>query len=214
MKLQKLGGYFCIVLVFVLVIMYVVSPILGFKPINRDADPVEAMNAFENYSFFFRIFSQIVAFFIAIFYIVLAMTLRERIQSKAPNLMNFTVVAAIIAAIGTFYGSMINSSLMEAISQTKDVDSFNLVNGIRVGIASATIHAFGWVFLLTGVAAIKAKMLPKILRYLFLIFGIGNVLVFAIESLGIINVLLSILTIIVLIWLGIYLIRNPELNLE
>ena len=211
MKLQKFGGYFCIVLVFVFVIIYVVSPIFGFKPMDQNADPVETMNRFENSSVFFRTFSQIVPIFIAAFYIVLAMALRERMQSKAPNLMNFTVVAAVIASIGTFYGSMINRSLMEAIVETKDIPSFNVVSGIQAGIASATTHAFGWVFLLTGVAAIKTQMFPKILRYLILIYGICGALLFAIETLGIISMLL---TIIVIIWLGIYLIRNPEPNLE
>lgn len=211
MKLQKLGGYFCIVLVFIFVIIYVVSPIFGFKPMNQNADPVETMNRFENLSVSFRTFSQIIPIFIAAFYLVLAMALRERMKLKAPNLMNFTVVAAIIAAIGTFYGSMINGSLMEAIVQTKNVSSFNIARGIQTGIASATTHAFGWVFLLTGVAAIKAQMLPKILRYLILIYGISGTLLFAIKPLGIISMFL---TIVVIIWLGIYLIRNPDPKFE
>jgi len=210
-KLQKLGGYFCIALVFVYLIIFMVSPILGFKHISVIPDPVEAMNTFENYSIFFRIFMLAVNIFIAIFYVVFAMTLRERMKSKAPNIMNFAVIAASITAVAPFLGSMINDSLMEAIVKSKDVSSFAIVRGIESGVSSASTHGWGWVFLLTGIAAIKAQMLPKILRYLIIIYGIGNVLVFAIKSLGIFN---AFLTIIVFIWLGIYLIRNPEPSLE
>ena len=107
-------------LVFLFVIMYVVFPIFGFKTIDQTDDLVEAINTFEKYPLFHHVISQYLAIFVAMFYIVLTMALRERMHPKVPTLMNFTVVAAIIAAIGTFYGSMVNNSLMEAIVQTKD----------------------------------------------------------------------------------------------
>lgn len=215
MKLQKLGGYFCFAIILVLVFLYMIVPVLGFKSINQITDPVEAINTFENYPGYYRVLSQAAAIFVGIFYIVFAMALRERMHSKAPNLMNFAVVAASIAAIAPLIGSMIDNSIMEAMVKAHDVSSFTISKGIKAGFSSASMHGFGWVGLLTGVAAIRTKILPRILSYLLLLGGIKGVLDFVIPPFGAVEMIISlVITLLTFIWLGIHLIRNPDPNIE
>jgi hypothetical protein len=215
MKLQKLGGYFCFAIIFALIFLYMIVPILGIKSINEIKDPVEAMHIFRSYPRYYRVLSQAAAIFVGVFYVVFAFSLQERMKSKAPNLMRFAVIAAVIAAVAPFIGSMINDSLMEVMVQNNDPSYLNVVKGIQAGFSSASMHGWGWVTLLTGIAAIKSQMLPKVLSYILFIGGIKGVLDFAIPPFGAFEMIISlILALLTYIWLGIHLIRIPDPTIE
>ena len=181
MKLQKLCGYSCFA--FILVLASIIGPALIWGT-NEITDPDEIINIFENENYqILLLYNKITAILIAMFFVVLAIALQERMKSKAPNLMQFAVIAAVIAAIATLINNLIGMSLHEIMAQTKDVSSYNIVKGIGSGLKTATTHSWSWVILLSGIAGIKTRLLSKILSYLFQFFGIVGVIIFAIPSL-------------------------------
>jgi hypothetical protein len=209
MKLQKLGGYASIILICFIVLIRGMAASLGIPFSIADMDPVEVMTNFEAYPVFMRIVP-LLGIFGAIYIVLITLVLKERTQSNAPNLMRFAIIAATIGSMLELTGTMVSSSGMAAIAGAKDVSSYVLLNGIGEGINYARGIAWGLALLLTGIAAVKTRVLPKILSYIILICGIGHILIFAVQPAQVVVVLLPI----IFVWLGIFLIRNPEPSLK
>ena len=205
MKLQKLGGYASIILICVIVVIRGISAKLGLPLRYTDVSPTELMTAFETYPIFIRI-ARLTSFLAAIYLVLITLVLKERMQSDAKNLMSFAIIAASIASTLELTGGTILVSSMEAMTAAKEILSYTLLVGIMEGISYAKGYAWGFALLLTGIAAVKTLVLPKILSYIILIYGICHIITFYVKPAGIVGMLFPI----IFLWLGIYLLWKPE----
>jgi len=209
MKLQRLGGYASIILLCVIVVAVVIAantyPRLGLSLLNEMADPAKLMAALEASPSTFRML-QPVGILMALFFVIVTLSLQERMGEKAPNTMRFAVIAASIASALQLAGSLIEIPALISISGARDVSAFRAIIGITEGLAEGMINAWGWALLLIGCAAVRTRGLPQILAYILLVCGIAQVLRFAIPQLEITIVLVPVF----LIWLGIALLRKQQ----
>ncbi|MFC1840726.1 hypothetical protein ACFL1N_14180 [Thermodesulfobacteriota bacterium] len=202
MKLQKIGGYFSIALVFILLI-YIGVTILGFS----STDPADIMATSQDSQIAFR------AMYICIFLrgmlmLLISLTIKERMHSEYPTLMQLVVITASI------YFAMIILMSMNGMTRLSlsadDLEVYKALISVWNIFTKAAGCALGLVFLIIGYAAIKTRLLPRILGGIFLLQGITVIptILMGAPFIGVSLIPISFL------WLGIHLIRNPEPNLE
>jgi hypothetical protein len=219
MNLQKIGGICSIATTALLIkdgiITTYIYPRLGLigAPPYDAAKMIDAINISAT-SFFLNYLTGILN---SITYVLIVLGLKERMQDKARNLFQVTIIALTTTCALWFASSSIGIFDLPSIAHVKDISAFRSAYALRNCLSLAGDSAAGWMFLLTGIAAVRTKMLPKILGYLILVVDFGSALVFAIKQVGILVMLLLMVYIImtiVLFWLGIHLIRNPDPIIE
>ena len=208
MKLQKIGGvgsigFACLCAIY-LVFFFLVFPSLGLVGPNDWIDPVKDIAAWGASAITFFLFNLAsILLIIAIILIVLA--LRERMQAGAPNLMRVVVIGASIACALWLAGALVDIIGKPPIVGAKDASACRAVMGVYLGLVIAGDHAWGWVLLLIGWAALKTKGLPRILSYLSVLGGILGILEFAVQPLMFVFIFLGIVW---GVWLGVVLLRS------
>jgi uncharacterized membrane protein SirB2 len=126
--------------------------------------------------------------------------------------MRLAVIAAsaysalfLTAMIGGFFRNIL-------LAATNDMSAFRAFLVLHEFLGNAAISMLGWGFLLIGWASLKTGALPRILGYIILLSGIGSILRFAFlvsqYQTGIL--IAGLLDLIVYVWLGVALLRNPE----
>ena len=216
MKLQKLGGYASIVSACITVVIVIILFSLFYEFTGLDIyDPVKMIAVYQTSTMAFWV-CYILGILTAILVLLIVLALEERMRSDAPHLMRLAVIAAsafsalyLTAMIGGFFRN-------ELLAATNDMSAFRAFLVLHELLGGAATNALGWGFLLIGLVAIRTHRLPQILGYIILIFGIGSILQFVFSVSQFIPgiVINALLSFIVFVWLGIYLIRNPEPDIE
>jgi len=208
MKLQKIGGVgsigFACLCVIYLVFFLLVFPRLGFVGPSDWIDPVKS-NAAWNTSPITFILINLESILLSIALILIALALRERMQAGVPNLMRMVVIGVSIACVLWLASALIDITGNPLIVSAQDVSAKRAVIAMYFGLIFAGDHAWGWVLLLIGWAALKTKSLPRILSYLSLLGGILGILEFAVQPLMFVFIFLGIVW---GVWLGVVLLRS------
>jgi hypothetical protein len=92
-----------------------------------------------------------------------------------------------------------------SIVSANDASAYRAVQGVYLGLAIAGDHALGWVLLLIGWAALKARGLARILSYLLMLSAILGILEFAVQPFMFVVIFLGIIW---GVWLGVVLLRS------
>ena len=208
MKLQKIGGYASIVNAFLcaigLVFLLLVFPRLGLVGPSDWIDPVKGIAASSASPITFFLFNlEYILFSIAFILIILA--LGERMQASEPNLMRIAVIGVSIVCAVWLAAGLIGIASMPSIVSAKDASAFRAVNGVYLGLSFAGDHAWGWVLLLIGWAALKTRGLPRTLSYFSVLSGIVGIFEFVVMPLMFVYLLLGIIW---GVWLGVVLLRS------
>jgi hypothetical protein len=212
MKLQRLGGYACVLLVLVEIASssILISIFRGFTGLDI-YDPVKMIAAYQGSISFFWAF-YILGIFNGILTLLVVLALRERMQAKAPTMMLLAVVAAsafaalsITGMIGGFFRNIL-------LGQMNDISAFRVFLVLHEFFFSAAASAMGWAFLMIGCAAIRTRGLPRALAYAILPFSISMIIQFsfAVSQFQLGNNIASFLWLIVFVWLGVVLLRKPK----
>ena len=211
MKLQKLGGFACVLLVLVEIASssILISIFRGFTGLDI-YDPVKMIAAYQGSTSFFWAF-YILGMLNGILTLLIVLALRERMQAKAPTMMLLAVVGAsvfsglsITGMIGGFFRNIL-------LAQMNDMSAFRVFPVLHELFFSAAASALGWACLMIGCAAIRTRGLPRTLAYAILPFSIFMIIQFgfAVSQFGLGNDIASFLWLIVFVWLGVVLLRKP-----
>jgi hypothetical protein len=211
MKMQKLGGWAAIVLACVIVTQLGVGGAM-LRGTTDFYNPVEMIAAYYNSPAAFQSYF-LLGIMIALLTLVIALTLRERMHANAPNIMTFVVITASVyfALYLTCQMSGIFSNVF--LAGTKDFSAFRAFLVLHDCLGYTAVNAWGWGLLLTGGAVLKTHALPRILGYIMMADGIVGIIqfVFAVSPLLQLGwVIWMSLGLIVYLWLGVVLLRNPE----
>lgn len=169
MRLQRLGGYAAIVYV----CLSLVETFIGLrtKQIWNMDDPLSVMAAISSspaifyFSYYLGIINVILSF-------IVFFAICERLKAKAPVLTLMAAIAVIVANVATFFMHVANSVAIEHIIPTNDVSSYLAFDAFTESMWIASGHAFAWIGLLIGIAALKTRSFPKIPAWLFILMGI------------------------------------------
>jgi hypothetical protein len=181
-----------------------VLPRLGLVGPSDWIDPMKGIAAWSASPITFFLFNlEYILFGIAFILIILA--LRERMQASAPNLMRIAVIGVSIVCAAWLAAGLIGIVGMPSIVSANDASAFRAVNGVYLGLSFAGDHAWGWVLLLIGWAALKTRGLPRTLSYFSVLSGIVGILDFAVAPLMFVYLLFGIIW---GVWLGVVLLRS------
>jgi hypothetical protein len=208
MKLQKIGGYASIVNAFLcaifLVFLLLVLPRLGLVGPSDWIDPVKGIAAsIASHVTFFLL--NLVYILWSIAFILIVLSLRERMEASAPNLMWIAVIGVSISCALWLATGLIGIVGMPSSASANDASAYRAGMGVYLGLSNAGDHAAGWALLLIGWAAVKTRLLPRILSYFLILNGIVGILEFVALPLGFVVLLLSIVW---SLWLGVVLLRS------
>lgn len=208
MKLQKIGGvgsigFACLCAIF-LVFFFLLFPRLGLVESSDWIDPVKINAAWSTSPITLVLLNlELILFSIAL--ILIALALRERMQAGVPNLMQIVVIGVSIACALLLASALIEITVSPTIASAQNLSTRRAVTAICLGLMFAGDHALGWVLLLIGWAALKTRVLPRILSYLLMLYGIVAILEFAVHPFMFVGVILGIIW---GVWLGVVLLRS------
>jgi hypothetical protein len=166
MKLQKLGGYAAIAVVF----SYITIVALAI-PFGAFVDAAKTMAAVSAAPTRFYLYSLLWI----IMYVLMLTTffaLRERMKAAAPNLTSAMFIAVSAAAAMAFAESIINLKSIGFIISAQDLSAFRACLAVTEGLHWAGGHACGWVYLFLGCAILKTREFSRTLGWLSLLTGI------------------------------------------
>lgn len=208
MNFEKIGGLASIVevflSVFLIVAIFILFPRIGLVAPDDWADPVKNIAAWEESpTTFYLIAIDLVLW--SLTFVVLVLSLRNRLWNGTPNLMILSVIGASIAATLWLSSGALEIAGKEHIALAKDLSAFRVMNVTSYCLMSAGDFAFGWVLLLIGFAGIKTARLPHILNWILVVEGACFILDQALDILGFLGLILAIAS---NLWLGIILISS------
>ena len=214
MKLQKIGGYASIVngllTLLLLMILILIFPRLGLVEPSDWIDPVKGINAcIKSPATFFLWDLDFILWGITL--VLMALALRERMETESPNLMRLVVIGASISATLCLSYGLIGIVGFPPIVSAKDISAFRAMFGVTFGLSIAGDHASGWALLLSGCAALKTGKLSRLLAYLLILTGIVWILEFFSCGHSIYGPLVAVgllVTFVSEVWLGIVLLQN------
>jgi hypothetical protein len=210
MKLQKLGGYASIVLVFVYVAFGMLVPILeGFSGSSDSLDSAKIIAAYKASTIAFHAF-YVLCVVAGILTLLLALTLHERMEANAPNIMRIAVIAASIGSALSLTAMVTGFASDRLIAGTGDIAAFRSSHVLLSCVFGASGNAWAWTLLLIGLAAITTQALPRILGYTLFVCGVVMIAQVAFLQLGIVSTLLGLIC---YVWLGIVLLRKQKPDL-
>lgn len=210
MKLQRLGGYACMLLVLVEIAsgLILLSIFRGFTGLDI-YDPVKMIAAYQGSTSLFWAF-YILGMLNGILTLLIVLALRERMLAKAPTMMLLAVIAAsvfsalsITGMIGGFFRNIL-------LAQMNDMSAFRAFLVLHEFFFSAAASALGWALLMIGCAAIRTRELPRTLAYAILPFSIFIIIQFGftVSQFQLGSSIASFLWLIVFVWLGVVLLRK------
>jgi hypothetical protein len=169
MKLQRLGGYAAIASICVYIVLIAFAN-LRLKHFGDLSDPLKAMAARSAASADFYVINllYIVSY---LFWLILTFALHERMQTNAPHLTRFALIAASAGTAAAIIEAMISTKGIGMILPTQDVSAYRALEAIIAGLNYMEGHAYGWVCLLIGCAVLKTRAFSKIPGWLFLLAG-------------------------------------------
>ena len=142
--------------------------------------------------------------------ILLALAMRERMQSGAPNRMRLATILASVAT-ALFLGAGIAQVFgWPLIFQTSSggAPAIAAFYAIAFGIEGAAIFTTGWVALLWGWAGFATKGVPSLISYLLIASGILTIASYSSLALVALGLLALVLNVIWALWLAMILLKK------
>lgn len=213
MKLQRLGGYASIILIGITIVLfaaYLYPGLPGTLQSGDTYDPVKLMKAEADAPSAFRIFFaeiHVGTIFYSILIILIALSLQERMQASAPNLMRLAVIAIVISSALTITFAIAGSVGHSPMISAQDVSAYKAFLVMLLGLSAAANHIGGWGMLLIGWVGFRTRSLPRLLSCFILASGVLSVFGFANSQVDAINTVLFLIS---FLWLGVVLLRKPE----
>jgi hypothetical protein len=213
MRLQKLGGWTAIGLVFVSIasaaLLSRIGPHIGptdFAAISLDPAKMAAA-----YAALPVVFNALLPLSIlrGICALLIALALRERMQADAPVLMRLSVIAASACAAMLSIVAIAAMLGHTSFAGSMDMSAYRAFLVMLNGINGTAINIFGWELLIIGWAALNTKALPRILNCFILAAGIVHFVQFTFVHPSVMAAR-GIFAGISMIWLAVVLLRNPE----
>src|SRR3974390_1770785 len=212
MKLQKIGGIAAIGLALVFVAyrasFSVVMPRLGISTLsdwNNAAKVMAAFGAAPTTYFLFKLLDVIGS----ICFFVMVIALQERLGTNARILNRILGLATAMACSVWIAAGTTQIIAVPAAISANDPSAFRAAIQIGLGLSVAGDHIGGWILLLTGIAAVMVKgVLPRLLSYFSILIGVLFILTFAVNELGLVAALL---TIVWGLWLGAVMLRRDPM---
>lgn len=149
------------------------------------------------------------------FVVVLALALYERLKTDSPTLMQIATVFGLIWA-----AVLIASGMIASVGSSTVVDLYGqdpaqaasvwvAIEAVRDGLGGGTEIVGGIWILLASWAALRARVLPRVLNYLGVAIGAAGVLSVVPMLAGLVN-LFGLGGIVWFAWLGIHLLRDAQ----
>jgi hypothetical protein len=126
--------------------------------------------------------------------LLVVLVLHERMKAGAPNLMRVAIIAASAFFVIKLIAAM-TDYLRNILIGTTDILALKALAFLHISLGSAAYVFGGLGLVLIGIAALKTRALSKILSCILLVSGLA-----------------SPLSIIGMAWLGVVLLRKPELS--
>ena len=207
--LQKMGG----IAALYEGLAYVVG-IIGFLVVvGWPDDPVKQMAVLMENQVSLHILYIIVYQLFAIFLVVLALALYQRLKADSPAMMQTVTVIGIIWATVVIAAGMIFNIGMDTVVGLYSTDPVQAttvwvaINSVCNGIGGGNEILGGlWVLLISWVA-LRAGWLPKVLNYLGVVIGVAGI-ISALPALGEVGLIFGLGQIVWFVWLGIVMLRG------
>ena len=210
-NLQKMGG----IAALYQGVAYVVG-MVGFLlvvDVSSIVDPVQKVALIMDNQIFLSILHLVVYVVWAVFLVVLALALYERLKASSPAMMQTATVFGLIWACIIIASGMIYNIGMETVVDLYSRDPAQAatvwlaIESVFNGIGGGTeIVGTLWV-LLTSWVALRAEGLPKALNYLGVAISVPGLLS-AVPGLGLLGFFFGLGQIVWFIWLGIVMLRG------
>ncbi len=176
-------------------------------------NPVWMIAAYQKSTFAFWAY-YVLGILTGILTLLVVLSLQERMQAKAPDLMRLAVIAASafsVLLITTMIGGFFRNLLLTGMN---DMSAFRAFLVLHEFLGNSAMSILGWGFLSIGWAAMATRALPRSLGCAIFVFGIVSIFqfVFAVSKFQPGMVIHALLYLIVFLWLGAVLIRKPEPN--
>jgi len=172
MKLQKLAGYACIILI--LSNIASTSLLIGlFRDFTEldIYDPAKMMAAYDSSTASFLIY-YVLGIISAVFTLLIVVALAERMRAGAPQLMRLAVIGA-SAYFALYTTTMIGGFFRNILlAQTNDLSAFRTFLVLHEFLGYAASSLLGWGLLCVACAALATRSLPRVLSCIMLIFSI------------------------------------------
>ena len=214
MNLQKMGG----IAALYEAAAYIVG-MVGFLTVvnvSSVADPVEQVALMADNQAFLYTMHLIVYVLWAVFLVVLALALYERLKAGVPALAQAATVFGVIWAAVIIVAGMIHNAGMENVvalygqDPTQAATVWLAIDSVFQGLGGSNEVIGGIWILLTSWAALRAGEFPKALNYLGLAIGVAGI-VSAVPALGEYLIFIFALGQIVwFVWLGIIMLRSSQ----
>lgn len=208
--LQKLGGMAALFEA----AAYIVG-MVGFLlvvDVSSVTDPVEQVALMADNQVFLSILHLIVYVVWAVFLVVLALALYDRIKAGAPAMAQVATAFALIwsglvIASGTLFNVGMDT-VVELFSKdpAQAATVWMAIDSVFIGLSGLEIVGGTWVLLISW-AALRAGELPRVLNYLGLVIGAAGILSI-VPGLGEIVMVFGLGQIVWFVWLGIALLRS------
>jgi len=168
MKMQKPGGYAAIALVgvFILIIVFLTLTQRLYGDITDPVKMMATVSAAPNVFFGLNLLSNIGC----ILFLILILSLYERMRHHAPNLTRIALIAGTVATVGGIASAVIRTHNILTIAPTQDVSAYRALDAMAAALSS--MGAWGWTGLLFGCAILRADAFPRIPGWLWTFAGI------------------------------------------
>lgn len=210
MNLQKMGG----IAALYSAAAYVVGMIGFLLLVGWPDDPTEQVNVIVENQATLHILYLLIYVVWAVFLVVLALALYERLKAGSPALVLTATVFGLIWATVIIAGGNIFISGMESIVDLYGKDpaqattAWLAIDAVFMGLGGTNETLGGIWMLLISWAALRSGQLPRILNYLGLVIGAAGI-ISAVPALAEIMIMIYALGQIVwFIWLGIIMLRS------
>lgn len=208
--LQKMGG----IAALYEAAAYIVG-MVGFLlvvDVSGVADPVEQVALMADNQLFLAILHLIVYVIWAIFLVVLALALYDRIKAGSPAMaQTATAFALIWSGLVIASGTLFNvgmGTVVELFSKdpAQAATVWMSIESVFNGLSGLEIVGGTWVLLISW-AALRAGELPRALNYLGLVIGVAGILSI-VPGLGEFVIIFGLGQIVWFVWLGIVMLRS------
>ena len=210
-NLQKMGG----IAALYAGAAYVVGMVgfLTVVDVSSVADPVKQVALMVDNLAFLSIMHVIVYQVWAIFLVVLALALYERLKACAPAVMQITTAIGMIWACVVMASGMIHNIGMENVVDLYGTDPAQAgtvwlaISSVAGGIGGGNEILGGIWMLLTSWVALRPGGLPKALNYVGVVVGAAGI-ISALPGLRDVGMIFGLVQIVWFIWLGIVMLRD------
>ena len=207
--LQKMGGLAALYEA----LAYVVG-IVGFLlVVGWPDDPVEQVAVLVDNQVSMHILYIIVYQVFAVFLVVLALALYERLKASSPAMMQIATAIGMIWATVVIASGMIFNIGMDTVVDLYGTDPAQAttvwlaINSVCDGLGGGNEILGGLWILLISWAALRAGGLPRVLNYLGAVIGVAGILS-ALPGLGEVGLIFGLGQIVWFLWLGIVMVRR------